>query len=40
MAGSDPYDLLPDGVVVASVIGPVRIRDLDRMAAYGRRAAA
>jgi thiol-disulfide isomerase/thioredoxin len=34
----ETFAISPDGVVVASVIGPVRVRDLDRMAAYGGRA--
>lgn len=36
----ETFAISPDGVVIASVIGPVRVRDLDRMAAYGRQAAA
>ena len=35
----ETYAISPNGVVIASVLGPVRVRDLDRMAAYGRRAA-
>ena len=35
----ETFAISPRGVVIASVIGPVRVRDLDRMAAYGRRAA-
>lgn len=36
----ETFAISPNGVVIASVIGPVRVRDLDRMAAYGRRAPA
>ncbi len=35
----ETFAISPNGVVIASVIGPVRVRDLDRMAEYGRRAA-
>ena len=35
----ETFAISPNGVVIASVIGPVRVRDLDKMAAYGRRAA-
>ena len=35
----ETFAISPSGVVIGSVIGPVRVRDLDRMAAYGRRAA-
>jgi thiol-disulfide isomerase/thioredoxin len=35
----ETFAISPNGVVIASVIGPVRVRDLDRMVAYGRRAA-
>jgi thiol-disulfide isomerase/thioredoxin len=36
----ETFAIAPGGRVIASVIGPVRVQDLDRMAAYGRRAAA
>ena len=35
----ETFAISPSGVVIASVIGPARVRDLDRMVAYGRRAA-
>jgi thiol-disulfide isomerase/thioredoxin len=35
----ETFAISPNGVVIASVIGPLRVQDLDRMAAYGRRAA-
>jgi cytochrome c biogenesis protein CcmG/thiol:disulfide interchange protein DsbE len=36
----ETFAISPNGVVIASVIGPMRVRDLDRMAAYGRQAGA
>jgi len=36
----ETFAISPDGVVIASVIGPVSSRQLDQMAAIGRRAAA